>query len=128
MLAQTLTSSIPTKFWLSAQFMAMSCSAMGACNPDHAFASSLKLQVSRSTHNRSQRAYFTPLIDHRQHQISLVMEPRSHTYQQFSRKMGISDSTLHRLEMGEQNVTLKTLEHLSDRLHCKISELFGEER
>jgi transcriptional regulator with XRE-family HTH domain len=48
------------------------------------------------------------------------------TYQQFSRKMGISDSTLHRLEMGEQNVTLKTLEHLSDRFHCKISELFGE--
>lgn len=50
------------------------------------------------------------------------------TYQQFSRKMGISDSTLQRLEMGEQNVTLKTLEHLSDRLHCKISELFDEER
>jgi transcriptional regulator with XRE-family HTH domain len=49
------------------------------------------------------------------------------TYQQFSRKMGISDSTLHRLEMGTQNVTLKTLEHLSDRLHCKISELFGED-
>ena len=49
------------------------------------------------------------------------------TYQQFSRKMGISDSTLHRLEMGTQNVTLKTLEQLCDRLHCKISELFGEE-
>jgi transcriptional regulator with XRE-family HTH domain len=45
---------------------------------------------------------------------------------QFSRKMGISNSTLHRLEMGEQNVTLKPLEHLSDRFHCKISELFGE--
>ncbi len=27
-----------------------------------------------------------------------------------------------------QNVTLKTLEPLSDRLHCKISELLGEER
>ena len=49
------------------------------------------------------------------------------TYLQFSRKVGISDSTLHRLEMGEQNVTLKTLEHLSNRFHCKISELFGEE-
>ena len=49
------------------------------------------------------------------------------TYQQFSRKIGISDSTLHRLEMGEQNVTLKTLEHLSDRFHCKISDLFGED-
>jgi DNA-binding Xre family transcriptional regulator len=50
------------------------------------------------------------------------------TYQQFSRKLGISDSTLQRLEMGEQNVTLKTLEYISDRFHCKISELFGEER
>jgi hypothetical protein len=26
-----------------------------------------------------------------------------------------------------QNVTLKTLEQLSDWLHCKISDLFGEE-
>jgi DNA-binding Xre family transcriptional regulator len=46
--------------------------------------------------------------------------------QQFSREMGISDSTLHRMEMGEQNVTLKTLERICDRLKCKISELFGE--
>ena len=42
--------------------------------------------------------------------------------------LGVSTATLHRLEMGEQDVTLKTLEHLSDRFHCKISELFGEER
>jgi DNA-binding Xre family transcriptional regulator len=49
------------------------------------------------------------------------------TYQQFSRKMGISDSTLHRLDLGEQNVTLKTLEQICDRLKCKISEVFGEE-
>jgi transcriptional regulator with XRE-family HTH domain len=49
------------------------------------------------------------------------------TYQQFSRKVGISDSTLHRLEMGTQNVTLKTLEQLADRLKCRISELFGGE-
>ena len=32
---------------------------------------------------------------------------------------------LHRLEMGEQNVTLKTLEHLSARFRCKVSELLG---
>ncbi len=49
------------------------------------------------------------------------------TYQQFSRKMGISDSTLHRLEMGEQNVTLKTLEQICDRLKCRISDIFEEE-
>ncbi len=49
------------------------------------------------------------------------------TYQQFSRKVGISDSTLHRMEIGEQNVTLKTLEQICERLKCTISELFGEE-
>jgi DNA-binding Xre family transcriptional regulator len=49
------------------------------------------------------------------------------TYQQFSRKMGISDSTLHRLEMADQNVTLKTLEQICDRLKCSISEVFGED-
>jgi DNA-binding Xre family transcriptional regulator len=48
------------------------------------------------------------------------------TFQQFSRKTGISDSTLHRLELGEQNVTLKTLEHLCSRLKCKVSDIFGE--
>jgi DNA-binding Xre family transcriptional regulator len=48
------------------------------------------------------------------------------TYMQFSRKVGISDSTLHRLELGEQNVTLKTLEQICDRLRCKVSDLFGD--
>ena len=45
------------------------------------------------------------------------------TFQQFSRKTGISDSTLHRLEMAEQNVTISTLELLSDRLKCKVGEM-----
>ena len=49
------------------------------------------------------------------------------TYQQFSRKTGISDSTLHRLELGEQNVTLKTLEQLCDKLKCSVGEIFGEQ-
>ena len=40
--------------------------------------------------------------------------------------MGISDSTLHRMEMGEQNVTLKTPQRICDRVKCEISELFGE--
>jgi len=48
------------------------------------------------------------------------------TYQQFARKTGISDSTLHRLELGEQNVTLKTLEQLCDKLKCSVGEIFGE--
>jgi transcriptional regulator with XRE-family HTH domain len=48
------------------------------------------------------------------------------TYAQFARKVGLSDSTLHRLELGEQNVTLKTLEQIVDRLNCSISDVFGE--
>ena len=49
------------------------------------------------------------------------------TYQQFSRKIGISDSTLQRLEIGQQNVTLKTLEQICDRLKCSICDVFEGE-
>jgi DNA-binding Xre family transcriptional regulator len=48
------------------------------------------------------------------------------TFQQFSRKTGISDSTLHRLELGEQNITLNTLEQICDRLKYSIADIFGE--
>jgi DNA-binding Xre family transcriptional regulator len=48
------------------------------------------------------------------------------TFQQFSRKTGISDSTLHRLELAEQNITLNTLEQLSDRLKCSMTEIFHD--
>jgi transcriptional regulator with XRE-family HTH domain len=44
----------------------------------------------------------------------------------FARKLGISSSSLHRMEMGEQNVTLKTLELLLKRLKCGISEVFND--
>jgi len=43
---------------------------------------------------------------------------------QFSRKLGISNSSLNRMEQGEQNVSLKTLEVLCKRLKCDISDLF----
>ena len=48
------------------------------------------------------------------------------TYQQFARKLGLSDSTLHRMEMVEQNVTLKTLEQICSRLKCRVSDIFEE--
>jgi DNA-binding Xre family transcriptional regulator len=48
------------------------------------------------------------------------------TYAQFARKVGIGHSTLHRLEMGDQNITLKTIEQLTKRLKCSVGELFGE--
>lgn len=48
------------------------------------------------------------------------------TYIQFARKMGLSHATLQRLEMGEQNATLKTLEQITNRLHCSAGDIFKE--
>ena len=48
------------------------------------------------------------------------------TLMQFSKKIGISDASLHRLEQGDQNVTLRTLELVSERLKCKVGEMLGE--
>jgi transcriptional regulator with XRE-family HTH domain len=48
------------------------------------------------------------------------------SYPAFARKLGLSSSSLHRMEMGEQNVTLKTLEHLLKRMKCTISDIFPD--
>jgi len=48
------------------------------------------------------------------------------SYPAFARKIGISSSSLHRMEMGEQNVTLKTLEYLLKRLKCSVSDVFAD--
>ena len=45
---------------------------------------------------------------------------------QFSRKLGISKSSLNRMEMGQQNVTLETLDVLCERLKCNVGDLFAE--
>lgn len=44
----------------------------------------------------------------------------------YARKLGISSSSLHRMEMGEQNVTLKTLELLLKRMKSDVTEVFGD--
>jgi transcriptional regulator with XRE-family HTH domain len=46
----------------------------------------------------------------------------------FARKLGISSSSLQRIEMGEQNVTLKTLELLLKRLKCRWSDVFNDRK
>jgi DNA-binding Xre family transcriptional regulator len=46
------------------------------------------------------------------------------SYPAFARKSGISSASLHRMEMGEQNVTLKTLEHILKRFKCRIGDIF----
>jgi len=47
------------------------------------------------------------------------------TQVEFARKLGISDSSLSRMEIGDQNVSLKTLERLCTRLKCDIADLFS---
>lgn len=46
------------------------------------------------------------------------------SHRNFARQLGISKSTLHRIEMCEQSVGLDMLEQLCTRLHCEIGELF----
>ena len=40
--------------------------------------------------------------------------------------MGISASTLHRIELEQQNVTLETLESIMDRLKVSMSDIFDD--
>lgn len=44
----------------------------------------------------------------------------------FCKKLGISNTSLHRIETAQQNVTLDTLETLCERLKCNVGELFAE--
>jgi DNA-binding Xre family transcriptional regulator len=46
------------------------------------------------------------------------------SYVQFEKKYGISSSSVSRIESGEQNVTLKTLEDLCKTFKCDVSDLF----
>ena len=45
---------------------------------------------------------------------------------QFAKKLGISKSSLNRMELGEQNVSLRTLEILCRRLRCDVADLFAK--
>ena len=44
----------------------------------------------------------------------------------FARRLGLSKSSLNRMEIGYQNVSLRTLERLCTRLRCDIGDLFPE--
>jgi transcriptional regulator with XRE-family HTH domain len=48
------------------------------------------------------------------------------TFTQFARKIGLSSSTLQRIEMMEQNVTIDTLQHILNRLRCRVSDIFPD--
>ena len=46
------------------------------------------------------------------------------TYAAFARKLGITPSSLLRLENCQQSVTLKTLQQIMDRLKCSWPDIF----
>lgn len=41
----------------------------------------------------------------------------------FARKLGIDQASVNRIELGEQNVTVDTLQRICDRLKCAASDL-----
>ena len=46
------------------------------------------------------------------------------TYAAFARKLGITPSSLFRLENCQQSITLKTLQQILDRLKCSLTDIF----
>jgi len=46
------------------------------------------------------------------------------TLAQFAKKLGVSDSSLQRLEIGEQNITIDTLERLLGKLDAPMEKVF----
>ncbi|WP_089945568.1 helix-turn-helix domain-containing protein [Candidatus Entotheonella palauensis] len=45
---------------------------------------------------------------------------------QFALQLGIGRSTYNRIEMGEENLTLNTLDTICKRLGISIGQLFGD--
>jgi DNA-binding Xre family transcriptional regulator len=57
-----------------------------------------------------------------------LLELRGETPQYlFARRLGISKSSLNRMEVGDQNVSLRTLEILCARLKCDVGDLFPKD-
>jgi transcriptional regulator with XRE-family HTH domain len=48
------------------------------------------------------------------------------TYAEFSRKLGFPPSTLHRLEQGNQSITLRGLQQILRKLKCGLADVFPD--
>jgi hypothetical protein len=60
---------------------------------------------------------------------SFLKKTRSEqTFAQFSKKIGISSSTLLRIELGEQNLTLDTREHIMTGSKCCWARFSGNRK
>jgi transcriptional regulator with XRE-family HTH domain len=49
------------------------------------------------------------------------------SYADFARKVGVSHTTLHRIERGEHHITLDKLETILGRLKIKLKDVFPGE-
>jgi transcriptional regulator with XRE-family HTH domain len=49
------------------------------------------------------------------------------SYADFAKKVGVSHTTLHRIERGEHHITLSKLETILGRLKIKLKDIFPEE-
>lgn len=48
------------------------------------------------------------------------------TFKQFARKLGLSESTLHRIENGQQSATLRAVQQILRVLRCDYEDVFGD--
>lgn len=49
------------------------------------------------------------------------------SYAEFAKKVGVSHTTLHRIERGEHHITLNKLDTILCRLKIKLCDVFPEE-
>lgn len=48
------------------------------------------------------------------------------TFSQFARKLGLGESTLHRIENGQQSATLRSVQQILKALRCDYDDVFGD--
>ena len=60
----------------------------------------------------------------RQFAVFIRKQRGERPYRDFARKLGISKSSLARLEMGEESITLKRLNLVLNRLKCQPADVF----
>ena len=57
----------------------------------------------------------------------LKRERGSLSYADFSKKIGLSHTTIHRIERGEHHLTLNKLETILGRLKIKLRDIYPDE-
>jgi transcriptional regulator with XRE-family HTH domain len=67
----------------------------------------------------------TPIPYERQLGNYLRVARGDRTFRAFAKKLGISASSLQRLERGEQNVTLRMVQQITHRLGVDLRDIFS---